>query len=282
VHSLRVGTLNLWGRQGPWEARRTVARKALDQLALDILGLQEVLCFDARAVGADPATSADQARELGEGLGFHTCFGPALDLGFGYSFGNAILSRFPLADVENVALPSAPGVEPRAVVSAIVRAPFGDVSFSSTHLSWRFDEGALRVRQVVALAALVDRRQTQAKFPAILVGDFNPEPDADEIRFLRGLHTRDGRSAYFIDAFAEAGQGEAATYSRRNGFAAQVGEPDRRIDYVFVRGRDTRGWGRPFRCRLAFDEAASPALGEPSVHPSDHFGVVADLTIPEP
>jgi endonuclease/exonuclease/phosphatase family metal-dependent hydrolase len=276
VQRLRVGTLNLWGKQGPWELRREVAVRALEALSLDVLGLQEIIRFDATAVGADPVTSSDQSRELADALGFHACFGAALDLGFGYTFGNAIVSRFPLGAVECTPLPGAPGVEPRSVVSALVETPFGAVPFFSTHLSWKFDEGAIRLRQVLALTAEVDRRQPSAPYPAILVGDFNAEPDADELRFLRGLHVRDGLSTYFIDAFGEVGRGDGATFNRKNAFAAAVREPDRRIDYVLVRGRDPRGWGRPLACAVAFDQS----YGQPPIFASDHFGVVADLAIP--
>ncbi len=281
VRGLRVATLNLWGRQGPWEARRAVVRAALAELELDALGLQEVLRFDAAAAPGAGGETSDQALELADGLGLHAAFGAALDLGFGYSFGNAILSRFAIGKVETVGLPGAPGAEPRALVAAVLHAPFGPLLFCSTHLAWRFDEGALRCRQVVAVAQAVDRMHAEAAagFPAIVVGDFNAEPDADEIRFLRGLHVRDGASTYFIDAFGEVGAGDGATFSRRNAYAAQVGEPDRRIDYVFVRGRDPRGFGRPVAARLAFTGSSTDTDGKP-VFGSDHFGVVAELVAP--
>jgi len=283
VQILKVATLNLWGRQGPWEERRVVLRRTLEALSPDALGLQEVIAFDAANAPypTDAATSSDQARELADELGLHATFGPALDLGFGYSFGNAILSRFPITDAETVKLPGADGAEPRAVVSAMLQTPFGPVPFFSTHLAWKFDEGALRMRQVIAVASAVDRRQKRAAFPAILVGDFNAEPDSDEMRFLRGLHTHGGTSTYFIDAFGEVGSGDGATFSKRNAYAAAVGEPDRRIDYVLVRGRDPRGWGRPRTCALSFHESAEPRPGAAAVFASDHFGVVAELAIPK-
>ncbi len=281
VSKLRVATLNIWGRQGPWESRLPVLRRALAALKVDLIGLQEVIRFEVeRAPSPATGTSSDQAMEIGEGLGLQASFGAALDLGFGYSFGNAILSRFPIRSSHTTTLPGEGGVEPRALHSAIVDAPFGPVLFASTHLAWRFDEGALRVRQVLAIAGEIDRQREGLAYPPILVGDFNAEPDSDEMRFLRGLHTRDGRSTYFIDAFGEAGKGPGSTYDRGNDFARALNEPDRRIDYVLVRGRDARGWGMPISCLRAFDEAASPAADAPVVFASDHFGVVADLRAP--
>jgi len=276
--SLRVATLNLWGQQGPWEQRREALQAALAQAELDAIGVQEVLHFDASVVAAPGSgPSWNQAAALGESVGLHAAFGAAMQLGFGYAFGNAILSRFPITAVETEILPGEPDVEPRSIVSAVLEAPFGPVPFFSTHLPWRFEEGALRVRQVLAIARAVDRRRTPDGYPPILVGDFNAEPESDEIRFLRGLHACEGQSTYFIDAFAETGRGDGATYSQRNAYAAAVGEPDRRIDYVFVRGRDPRGFGRPLSARVAFDQPMSVPSSSTPVFPSDHFGVIADL-----
>jgi hypothetical protein len=40
---LRVATLNIWNRCGPWEARLVAIRSHLRELSPDILGLQEVI-----------------------------------------------------------------------------------------------------------------------------------------------------------------------------------------------------------------------------------------------
>ena len=286
MSSLRVATLNIWGKQGPWNERKDVLRRQLAALDFDLLGLQEVLRFDADRApyaasrGPEAARTEDQAMELTAGTTLSTAFGCALDLGFGFSFGNAIVSRWPLEDLQTTRLPTDGSAEPRALVSAIARTPFGPVLFATTHLAWRFDEGALRMRQVMAVSSELDRRRQGIDYPAVLVGDFNAEPDSDEMRFLRGQHVHDGRSTYFIDTFGEVGDGRGPTFCRLNPFAAACGEPDRRIDYVLVRGRDRRGWGRPRTCRVAFDEPL--AVGEVSapMFGTDHFGVVAELEAP--
>ena len=38
----RFLTLNLWGENGPWEARIALINKRLEALAPDVIGLQEV------------------------------------------------------------------------------------------------------------------------------------------------------------------------------------------------------------------------------------------------
>ena len=49
------------------------------------------------------------------------------------------------------------------------------------------------------------RLRPKQGFPPVVVGDFNAEPDSDEMRFLRGGHALGDRSVYFNDAFRVAG-----------------------------------------------------------------------------
>lgn len=71
--------------------------------------------------------------------------------------------------------------------------------------------------------------------PAILCGDFNAEPDSDEIRFLSSLAVIDGHTAFYQDAWRVAGEGPGYTQDwRTNPVAAQMNVHRKRIDYVFV------------------------------------------------
>jgi endonuclease/exonuclease/phosphatase family metal-dependent hydrolase len=106
-----------------------------------------------------------------------------------------------------------------------------------------------------------------------LAGDFNAEPESDEIRFLRGFATRDGRSVFFADAWSYGGDGGPGfTFDRRNAFAARSHEPPRRIDYVFVRGPDSKWRGEPLKTQLVFTEPTD------DVWASDHFGLLTELS----
>src|SRR3954471_14822278 len=96
---LRVLTLNIWNRQGPWEARLALIRRGIEALRPDLVALQEVLRFEG-----NPRT---QASEIAEGLGYHEAYGLAWEIGGGLQFGNAILSRFPIVSSETFALPTA-------------------------------------------------------------------------------------------------------------------------------------------------------------------------------
>lgn len=262
MRTFRAATLNIWNRMGPWEERLVAIRAGLEALAPDVIGLQEVLRFPG----------FDQGALIAEGLGYEVVWGHASD-NHGYPMGNAILSRWPVVREEVVALPDGGSDESRSLVFAELRSPYGPIPFFSTHLNWKSHHGHVRVLQVKAIADAIEARVGAGSFPPVVVGDFNADPDADEIRFLKGLTGLGGPCVYFADAFGVAGDGSpGTTYSKRNTFAEPLREPERRIDYVFVRGPDDVQRGEPRDARVCFDE---PIGG---VYPSDHFGVVATIT----
>lgn len=265
MKTLRVATFNIWNRFGPWDQRFAAIRAGVKSLAPDLLGLQEVLRLDP-----GDGDGLDQGAAIAADAGYNVAFARAHDERW---FGNAALSRWPILRSATFELPRSGTDERRVLLYADVDSPFGRIPFFVTHLNWRFDEGHVREAQVREIVLAIRNLATPEGFPAILVGDFNAEPEADEIRFLRGLTSLGGsKRVYFQDAFGLAGDGSPGfTFSKRNPFAAPLGEPDRRIDYVFVRGRDERHRGQPVEARVCFDE---PFEG---TFPSDHFGVVATL-----
>jgi endonuclease/exonuclease/phosphatase family metal-dependent hydrolase len=265
MRSARIVTLNIWNRGGPWEERLLAIRAGVADLEPDVMGLQEVL-------RPDSSDGLDQAQLIAEGFGYHIAFGAAMKT-TGVGFGNAVLSKFPIVRSQTFELPKLDAEESRCLVFAELDAPFGKIPFFVTHLSWRFDEGHVREAQVKAIANHVKELAPPASFPPVVVGDFNASPECDEIRFMTGLCSLGGRSVYFADAFGLVGHGEGTTFSRRNPFAADYREPDRRIDYIFVRGPDQRGRGEPLDSSVCFDR---PVNG---IFPTDHFGVVATIRV---
>lgn len=265
MERLRALTLNIWNRQGPWERRLPLLRDAFTRLAPDVIGLQEVMAFGGRS----------QADELADGLGLHAHYGVAWPMGGGLSMGNAILSPHPLVETDVLPLPAPDGFDPRSAAFAVLDAPCGRVPVFCTHLTFQPFMGHARCAQVRALADHVATRAPLDGFPPILLGDFNAEPDSDEMRFLRGLTPLGGKSVYFADCWdattGRTGADPGFTYDRRNVYALRSREPSRRIDYVYVRGPDRALRGEPLACRVVVDEAID------GVWPSDHFGVLAEI-----
>ena len=262
--AIKVLTLNIWNRGDPWNDRLQVIRAGLAEMRPDVVCLQEVLCLP----------DFDQMKLIAEGTGYHLAFGR--DGEDHYPFGNAILSRWPVTRTAVRALPRCGTDENRSVTFAALATPFGSLPVFSTHLNWKFHHGHIRVQQVRALVDFIDHEVADGDLPAVLAGDFNAEPDSDEIRYLRGLTGLGGECVYFCDCWAAAGDGTpGATFVRRNpyAFAGSGNEPDRRIDYVFVRGPNDRQEGVALECGLVFANAVGNAWA------SDHLGVMAIIGV---
>jgi endonuclease/exonuclease/phosphatase family metal-dependent hydrolase len=285
---LRVATLNIWNRSGPWPERLAAIRAEVRHLAPDILGLQEVLRTvppgsDPHGVWAVPETvpdGADQASVIAAGTHAHVAYARAADYGDGLAFGNAILSKHPILEHAAFELPGRETGETRALLYALVDHPAGPLPVFTTHLNWKLHHGAVRVRQVQFICERIKEFSPidEARLPPVVMGDFNASPESDEIRYMTGLATIDGKSVHFADAWVYGGDATSGfTFDPKNRFAAVAHEPPRRIDYIFVRGPDGKLRGEPLETRVAFAKWA-PGAGGP-VWPSDHFGVVTDLSV---
>ena len=128
-------------------------------------------------------------------------------------FGNAILSRFPIAETGYGTLPHINSALLRGYVWATIAAPSGPLLFVSTHFTSYegFDEE--RIAQADAYAAFWAKRPR-----SILAGDYNAHPQDATVARLIG--------AGLVDAPAAVGLGKEFTYSS--------GDPHERIDYIFV------------------------------------------------
>lgn len=268
MERLRVLTLNIWNRQGPWPERLALIRDGIAELEPDIIGLQEVL---------DMSGLGNQAGEIAAGLGYHVYYAWAWQIGGGLSMGNALLSRYPFAQTDRMELPASPGEDTRSLAYGLVDAPCGMVPVFCTHLSWKLHQGHVRIAQVqAAVRCIMEMEPAPDGFPPVFMGDFNADPDADEMRYLRGLTPLGGTSVYFADCWhacngADPAAGPGITYDRKNHYALRAHEPSRRIDYIYVRGPDRQLRGEPLTARVVFTEAKN------GVYASDHYGVISEI-----
>jgi endonuclease/exonuclease/phosphatase family metal-dependent hydrolase len=206
---LRVLTYNIHHGEGT-DGKLDLARIAavIKRLAPDVVALQEVDRSTRRSHGVD------QAAELGKLTEMHAVFGKAMDYAGG-QYGEAILSRHPLADVQVHALPFTQGNEPRCAIAA--RVQLGDdlpeFLFAGTHLEHA--QAALRLCQSNKLNPLFVATNS---LPTILAGDFNDVPDGPAIRVLQ---------PHWTDASAD--QPDPTWPSD---------QPKTKIDYVFFRPAD--------------------------------------------
>lgn len=222
----------------------------------DVIGLNEVL---------HPVTLNDRIyaplAELAERLGMFYAFGPSgwMDAGPGWygPLGNALLSRYPLAEVTNTLLPRLPSTKQRSLLGATLAAgPALGLNAFVTHLDHAFE--GTRLLQIQGVLRRI--AQQGAHF---LVGDFNtPGFVGRNSRRLLPPVLRMMQQAGYQDAFHAVGEGHGRT------FPAQA--PLVRIDFMF------------FPCRWARGLRNARALGwHATLDASDHRPVVVEWAWPE-
>ena len=118
TREVRVATLNLWGRRGAWDERRSVLVDGLRQLQPDIVAFQEAVVIDrydqvADLLGASYHLAHQACREA-EGA----------DL--------SIASRWEVGEVWEETLHVTPRVDPSeiAVAEILAPAPLGTLLFA--------------------------------------------------------------------------------------------------------------------------------------------------------
>ncbi len=258
---MRVVTWNLWWRFGPWEARQGAIAEVLANIQPDIVCLQEVWSEE---------NGRDQVVDLATSLGLHHARTPER-FRQGISFGNGILSRWPVVDSTVHRLPPAEGPGHRQALVVRLDAPVGTISVICTHLDHRFDYSNRRQEQVRALMDIVAEHHDPEAFPVILAGDLNAIPTSDEIRLLTGEREPPVPGLVMSDCWAHVGDGPGDTWSSENPHVVATAWPRRRLDYVLV------GWPRP---RPLGNPLTAHLTGMEPIHgvvPSDHYAVVVDL-----
>lgn len=280
-NNLRIVTLNFWGTEAPLDARLAMVVQQLRELAPDVVCLQEVKPY------AGSTTAHAIASELGMVAHYQvasTWNAGEHGMATAGEEGLAIVTRAPLVEHRVLALPgSAPG-DSRILLSGRVTTAGGPIWVHTTHLNYRLDDGCAREQQVVAIdAAIRAMGRGNADAPQLLCGDFNATPDADELRFLRGLTTLADRRTHFQDAWLrlhrEPGPGDGPhqgiTWSSENELTRPLRslDIDRRIDYVLVTSRKKDGRGTVHACRVAI------TAREEEICASDHYAVMADVQV---
>lgn len=289
---LRAVQLNAASLLEPgWAERRLEVVAWLERLAPDVVCLQEVW-EDANTQN----TAEWVAQHLPgggwacgfEGRPFHPRLWPDPDL----VFGSAVLSRWPIDAVTYHPLPVVDpdgGAFVASVPWELLHVRTAGLDVFSCHLASAPQDSLHRRLQVLAIDEIItstrgtlddqdDARQGRAAMPPILCGDFNAEPDSDEIRFLSSLAVLEGRTTFYQDAWRVAGEGPGLTQDwRTNPIAAELNVHRKRIDYVFVGDpfRRVGSAGRILTAELAFHEPLTGTLA------SDHSGLVVDVVWPD-
>ena len=232
-----------------WESRRDLTAATIRRAGPDVIGTQELF----RAQGDDLVARLPRYRWIGIGRS-GTRRAEDEHMGVFYLADRLTVERwgnFWLSDT-----PAVPGSiswghpYPRMVTWAIFRERDGKrFALFNTHLPYRAEDEAAREKGAALLAARIPA--IAGDLPVVLTGDFNTVPDSPTHRRL---------AQDLTDAWTATRRrsGPEATF---HGF---TGKPDRRIDWIFVRG---------------FTPITVTTIDtrQGAVFPSDHYPVVATL-----
>ena len=264
--TVRVATINLLKSARRWPERLPLVAAGLAELQPDLIGLQEVIF---RAGGT---TAHDLARELG---GYEVVAAPKTGR-HRRAEGVAVLSRLPIREHESLPLVGGEGRVAQFVrVEAAGERP---LRFANGHYLWRPLAHRTRARQVEQVLAHLGRGDPAV--PLVVGGDFNATPESPAIAAIRRAMT----SAH---AATHGGEPDSTCPSPlRSGrrvpdalFNFLLDTCSNRpegpwratLDYLFV------GPGvRVLDCQVCLNQ---PAPTDPTLYPSDHFGLIATLEV---
>ncbi|WP_134764544.1 endonuclease/exonuclease/phosphatase family protein [Nocardioides sp. 1609] len=235
---LRVVTYNIHSAR-PYEGGSRLARigDEIARLEADVVLLQEVDRGRAWTYGVDMPVV------LAERLGMSWVFGANVRRSPTNLYGTAILSRYPITDSVNIALPRPGSTQQRGLLHATIDVDGIATSFYNTHL----EPGAPGAREAQMRLAMDTVRADPN--PVFLGGDLNTSPSSPTLAPVR---------ARLTDTWSVLGSGA--------GFTASSGNPRIRIDYLFF-GSGTRGEVTPSTVRVVATRA------------SDHLPLVADYRV---
>jgi endonuclease/exonuclease/phosphatase family metal-dependent hydrolase len=247
MERITVATLNIRNIADRWPERLPLLLADMAALQPDLMGLQEVV-FAAqqdRVIGAAGERRYEAIRAYAGRP----------------EYGNSILvgDRLRAAAGERLDL----GMNRSALRLAVTLSGGSELVVVCTHLHHVPADESARTDQARALVAWLDARPEPAA--TVVVGDFNAEPVEPAYAVMR--------EAGFVSAFLQA-NGAEPDVTWPSGIQApgmdDDGDPGC-LDYVWLRGPVAAE-----AARLVFDR---PAVGDPTLYPSDHIGIVATLRV---
>ena len=265
---LRVLTMNVYGPGNPdWERRHRLVARTLQELRPDVVALQEV-----------PLDGEVLERLLGPGYHFSHLPGVAGDGVAGTLAtrgSHRLLSKIDLRINQRVrdTLPWCGAT----VVEA--ETPVGTVVVAHHKPAWPFPFEVERERQAVLVAQALEELIGSREVHALVLGDFDATPDSASMSFWRGRRPVDGLSVCYQDAWEYVHPNEPGYTFDASNPLVRAGEVatavTRKIDHILVRSGLHGPTLQVVDCRRVLDQ---PVDG---VWASDHFGVLADLELPE-
>lgn len=265
-NTLCILTLNIWNYNAPWPKRRALIIETIQKHEPDIVGFQEI-----RHSGEHNDQGKNQAQQFAEHLpDYHYIYRPAQrnperDQWEGLS----IFSRLPILSSSHIKLSIDPTDDrdnhQRIVLRTEIQTPTGPLNLFDTHLSLSQKGRSRTVKEITRYIS-----QYPSTTPAVLVGDFNETPDQEPIRHIVEQNG-------FIDAWANQHPNDPGwTHTTENAYVKSRNDERKghRIDYIFVRPSQN---SQIRNCQRIADQPDTDGY-----FPSDHFGLIVDLSLEKP
>ncbi len=258
---LKVVTINIFSDLSLWDKRRGPLVRELADLKPDLIALQEV------------SLAARNAQWLAEQVGLeHVYLSPKAGEA-GKREGIAILSQLPFQDQATLDLKT----QNRVAQCVRVEKDGRPVVLVNGHFFWQPGDSPERQLQIERLLDWLD--EIAGNLPVVVCGDFNATPEMPSIKIMQ---------QHFSSAYA-AKHGKEPDYTTPTPLPRSKLkliltlykfikylrlrdiELDWRgtLDYIFV-----NEFIQVIDCQIVLDK---PAPDDPSLYPSDHFGLMAVL-----
>jgi len=246
---LRVATLNLEQDHKRWSDRHSLISAEIAALRPDVIAFNEV------CVPRQTAKVLRDAAIAATGIPYNFVQQTRVN-GLSKVEGEALLTRFPIVETGNL------DYQTRDIVALVARVIVegAPIDLYVTHLYMSRGDDSLRLFQVQQLLAWIDSRADGT--PSIVCGDFNASLDAASAGLMatRFRPTQTASTAF-------------TPLADRHGAVSHPYWPrmDRCIDYIWISdGIEI------LASEVCFNR---PSPDDPSLWPSDHAGVWADLRI---
>ncbi len=242
---MKIATLNLRHNNDRWEQRMPLVIAALHQTEADVIGLQEVwLPLQQAHVLADSLNKFMPDRPYSVQVEPKWGDDPVEGVG--------ILSRLPVLDSARLDLPR----EPRVAQRVTVEVDGQPVHIANTHLHHRPRDESVRLPQ---MRAMLDWMYAYSSDRWLLTGDMNAQPDTETIN---------AALQRFQSAYYEFNREHPTTFPTP--LVTMDDYPAVCIDYIFY---DPQNF--VVKSAQVFANTGDP--DDPTLFPSDHYGLVAEF-----
>jgi endonuclease/exonuclease/phosphatase family metal-dependent hydrolase len=242
---IKIITLNLnycGDKHGSWADRRALIAEILKSENPDIVAFQAVCTL---------GENINQAEQIAEDLNFqYRIFCPVSRNKDGRQEGNAVISRFPVAECEHLllSLNQSDDTVQRLVQKTVFNINDEIIHLYNAHFSWVKEQTIENLKEAIVFLNSPDEK-------AILVGDFNSSPD-DKV----------------LEKLKQHGWTDLWEFHNREkeGYTFESDKPFTRIDYVWI-NKNVPG--------MASEIKVVSGEKDKMIRLSDHNGLAAKIKI---